>query len=550
VPGRGDRFDELLDDLDQGGLPDPSAEDGGGAGGAGPGSSGPDPLLASAAIEERAALKARVRGLQQLLAVFLKAGKTLRLYSENHRYFEGFAEEFQRRVQAEFEYGDALTFEVTPQSMNWDGHVIFENREQRENLAFKLYRDGVRLLQFRRGLGGDEIREFVSLVAREVDTQGANSKDLSVLFWEADFKHIGVAIAETFVEYSGETANILYDLEQDLTQYRKDFSAPQDPAAAQRPKYEPRAKHAVSNAALRRAQLSARRRPGMDDAQGIAAVKPSAAEEAALEGALEMPQLPRDAFDDQRIERVYEDLHGLEDPYASFEEVGAVIAEVVVSETIDAELRQFLRHLDEALSPLLATAGIGPLNSILRRAALLARAYREEGDWRGAILSEFFVKLAQQERLSLLAQAINAEWDDGLKGELFTFVSLQHPDAFEQIIRFLEQVSRLPARRVIIDALLLLSGRSAADFLPALRSPRWNLCADAVYALGRIGDPTSIDQVVGAFSRDEHSVRVEVLNALRPYQSPRISELMLRALTDAHEEVRLAALRYLAVYRV
>jgi len=484
-------------------------------------------------LQERGDQRRRVRDLQRLLAVFLKAGKTLRLYSENHRFFAGFADEFMTRLQQQHELSEAITFEVTPHAMNWDGHVVFENREQRENLAFKLYRDGVRLLQFRRGLSVDEVRDFVTLVAREVDAGKGRSKDLSVLFWEADYKHIHIAVAETFIEYTQEAQRVLEDLESDLADLQSKFSMSDE--VQKREEHEPEAYAELPDDP---------RGEDLGDLLGSAERADEEEEETVF------PELPLEVSDEARMQGILDDLLGLEDPYASFEEVGTVLCAVVLAEEDPEGLAALLRHLDEALSPLLATASIGPLNAILRRVSLLARVTGQEEHFAAPMLREFFVNLCRGERLDLLARAIDGDWSEAFGGEIFTFVSLQSPESIDDLFGFLGKLHTLEPRRVVVDALLLLAGRRAGPFLAALNSPNWRLAADAVHALARIGDPTAIDQMLGLFARDEHSLRVEILNAVRPFQSPRIQDLMILALKDEHEEVRLAALRYLAVYRI
>jgi hypothetical protein len=222
----------------------------------------------------------------------------------------------------------------------------------------------------------------------------------------------------------------------------------------------------------------------------------------------------------------------------------------VLHERSPHEMALLLRHLDEALSPLLATAAIGPLNSILRRVSLIGRSAAEQGDFSGELIEQFFVKLCTADRLELLGRAIDLDWSNHWAGELFTFVSLQSPSSIGELLIFLGRLRALEARRVVTDSLILLAGKRAGPFLPSLKSDNWRLAADAVHALARIGDPTAIDQILGLFARDEHSLRVEILNAVRPFQSPRIQDLMIGALSDDHEEVRLAALRYLAVYKI
>jgi hypothetical protein len=209
-----------------------------------------------------------------------------------------------------------------------------------------------------------------------------------------------------------------------------------------------------------------------------------------------------------------------------------------------------LRRLDEALSPLLATAAIGPLNAMLRRLSLVGRAALVQEHFGGRIIEDFFLNLCQADRLQLLARAIDDDWNDSLAGEVFTFVSLQSPKSIGELLKFLGMMHNLEARRVITNSLILLVGRRSEPFITALPTLNWRLAADAVYALARIGDPTAIDQMLGQYRREEHLMRVEVLNAVRPFQSPRIQDLMIEALNDDHEEVRLAALRYLAVYKI
>jgi len=482
-------------------------------------------------LAERGLMRRKTRELQRLLAVFLKAGKTLRLYSEDHRFFAGFADEFMTRLNEQFVEKDSVTFEITPVSINWEGHVVFENREQRENLAFKLYRDGVRLLQFRRGVTTAEVRDFVTMIAREVDTGGAG-RDLSVLFWEADFKHIHLAIAETFVQYSPEAEAVLREIETNLGKVQHGFELETAPHGVSH--YEPEAYGGGSQRGI------------WDDPFA----DPGEASGSSGDDETEMPLIPEAALDDERIRAVYEELVGLEDPYATFEEVGSVLAEVVLCESTVEGLETFLGRLDEAVSPLLATASIGPLNSILRRFALIARASLAEDGLTGEMLHRFFLNLCQTERLDLLARALNDDFNEAWKGELFTFVSLQFPESLDELTGFLGRVYRLEARRVMTDALVLLANREAEPFLALLRHNNWRLASDAAYALGRIGDARSLDAMMGAFEREEPSLRREILQSLRPHQSPRIQDLMLDALQDEDEEVRRSALRYLAVYRV
>ncbi len=508
---------------------------------------------------DKAAMKARVRKLQQLIAVFLKAGKTLRLYSEDHRFFNRFATEFESRLAEQHEFDEALTFEITPTSIQWDGNTVFENREQRQNLAFKLYRDGVRLLQFRRGANAVEVRDFVTLIAREGDRVGG-SQDLSVLFWEADFKHIHIAVAETFVEYDEQATETLRRLELDLSDFEREFGVVErgdnEELAQLKTAWDESLAHASAPAGASNAALPAGDGPAYEPAaygerSGDARATRYGGEDAfrgtQLEDETDMPALPPESMDDYAMEAVYADLHGLEQAYASFEEVGGVLAHVLEAETDAEELTQVLKNLDDALSPLLATAAIGPLNSVLRRIALLHRREAEAGSFREQPLSKFLRNVGRIERLQIIARAINEDWTDAISGELFTFLSLQHPEGLDQLMQFLSQLTPPEPRKVAVEALVLLSKRDPQPWLVALRGENWHLVADAVRALGLIGDRVALEHVSIAYERKEASVRLQALETLKSQRAPRIEQLMLRALEDEDSEVRMTALRYCAV---
>lgn len=499
------------------------------------------------------------------MAVFLKAGKTLRLYSEDHRFFSKFAEEFESRLEEQFTHDDSLTFEITPTNIAWDGHVIFQNKEQRQNLAFKLYRDGVRLLQFRKGVTAAETRDFVALVARESSNAQALGADLSVLFWEADFKNIHIAVAETFVDYDDHSASALERLEEFLSLFEEEFGLEQrdlDESDLEELKKLWDGSRGTQGGSTGAGFAHS----GVTDAEDEEGYRPLAFDDVPrgqenlrsdpafgdppLEDDTTLPALPPEALDDAAMELVYSGLYGLERAYASFEEVGGVLAHVVEVEADPEELGHFLKHLDDALAPLLSTAAIGPLNSILRRIALLSRRETEAGSFRATPLSEFLRGVGKVSRLVVLARAVNEDWNPALKGELFTFVSLQDDANLGELFKFLGLLLPEEPRRVVVDALLMKTGYQAQPWLDLIPGSNWHLACDCMLALSRLDDVPALGHVPPLYQRPEATVRRKVVEVLKDQRTSRIDEMMLEALEDEDGEVRLAALRYVAVHQL
>jgi hypothetical protein len=530
-----DPLDELLESMEEASLKsDASAK---------AGSTVNEQALPSSFWDDPAAVRAQVRELTQLLKIFLKAGKTLRLYNEEHHFFEGFIDDFIARLYLQFETMDSLTFEVTPASINWAGHTIFSNPDQRENLAFKLYRDGVRMLRFIKGCSVEEVKEFVGLLGRDLRRGNQVGDDLSSLFWEADFKSIKLSVAETFIDYTDESAQVLKSMQEELEALRKEFELGPS-GLAEMAHYEPRAERLPEAPSTEQDEVDAALDALLED------------EGEDTESILSDPQtpytpkLPLEIFDDDRMQRVYDELQGIDDPYATFEDVGVVIAQVIQEEQDEEELRLLLSRLDDALSPLLSLTSLTPLNSILRRISLLEQSYRTSTVVGKTSLKIFFEKLTQGERLSLMSRTLNTSWHESQTGELFTFVSLQKPENMAELVLFLDRVESAEARSVIVDALLLLSGRQPDIFLSLLDSASPRLVCDALGALARIGDSLTLSRICGTYDRPEGVIREAVLNSLRGFQSPRVQQLMVSAFNDPEVKVRLAALRYVTVYRV
>lgn len=511
------------------------------------------------AWEDKAALKTRLRDLTQLLHIFLKAGKTLRLYADDHHFFNNFVGEFVERLYLQFETLDAVTFEVTPQSINWDGHVIFSNPEQRSNMAFKLYRDGIRLLQFRRGCTTDEVREFVTLVTRDMGRGVQAGEDLSILFWEADFKAIQIAVAETFVDYTDEAARVLKNIQEDLTALRRSFDLDMTEKGGQSD-YQPLAYRGLDLTAQGGgddARKEKSRRAADLDGDTALKIYRAGGDAGGAEDLISAspnnpytPKLPLEIFDDAKMQSVYDDLQGIDSPFATFEDVGVVLATVIQAEEDPDQLSRLLDHLDDSVSPLLSSASLGPVNSILRRISLLERTAFPHKRFVRPQLRSFFEKICQSGRLSLLARAINTSWNEALVGELFTFISLQKRESVDELFRFLAQIEPPAPRRIITDAILLLVERKAEEFTPLTADTNTRLACEALYALGRIGDATTLSRICSAFDRPEPEVREAVLTTLRDFQSPRIHLLVLGALADPAATVRIAALRYITVYKI
>ncbi len=84
----------------------------------------------------------------------------------------------------------------------YQGKVVYESQDVKESLAFVFFKDGVRELQFSKGLEFREIFDFLNVV-RKSDFLNRMEDDLVTLLWEKDFSHITFTTVDEFLEGSG-----------------------------------------------------------------------------------------------------------------------------------------------------------------------------------------------------------------------------------------------------------------------------------------------------------------------------------------------------------
>jgi HEAT repeat protein len=88
-----------------------------------------------------------------------------------------------------------VTLEVEEGQLVFGEETVYSHEESRDNLAFIMFREGLRVISFHPGLEADEIHAFVQCLA-QVDDLAGEERDLLTAFWEEDFTHIDYSAAD------------------------------------------------------------------------------------------------------------------------------------------------------------------------------------------------------------------------------------------------------------------------------------------------------------------------------------------------------------------
>jgi HEAT repeat protein len=153
-------------------------------------------------IFEEKAMEEKVKSTKALVQTFLQTLKAFRLYEANHPILAKFLERLRNDFDQYFDEFDSFSLQIGEHRLFYRGNVVYENQDMKESLAFVFFKDGIRELQFSKGLEFKEMMDFLNIV-RKSDFLNRMDDDLVTLFWEKDFSHITFTTVDEFLEGSG-----------------------------------------------------------------------------------------------------------------------------------------------------------------------------------------------------------------------------------------------------------------------------------------------------------------------------------------------------------
>jgi hypothetical protein len=142
------------------------------------------------------------RSARGICAHLHRAYRDLRFYPQDHPTARQTLETLVEALIAHVNAEGSLTLDVEEGRLLYEGEQVYSYETGRDNLAFLMFRDGIRLLSFHPGLGAGEIEAFTDRLAHADDLVDAEH-DLATAFWEQDFTHIDYLVADPFLGGEG-----------------------------------------------------------------------------------------------------------------------------------------------------------------------------------------------------------------------------------------------------------------------------------------------------------------------------------------------------------
>ncbi len=132
------------------------------------------------------------------LRALSRAARAFSLYDSKNVIIRRFLAEYRESMEAALKAHGELTFIIKPWELFLGTELIYKDIDRERSLAFRLFRDGVRSLVIRPGLGWEECVRLLEILSVRFSGVRQQEDDIVTLLRKASFQKIGFTAAEGF----------------------------------------------------------------------------------------------------------------------------------------------------------------------------------------------------------------------------------------------------------------------------------------------------------------------------------------------------------------
>jgi hypothetical protein len=425
----------------------------------------------------------------EIIHAMMKTTKGFRIYLPNNPLLAKFVQDMMEKMERYLSRHSEFMLEIDQFELRYGGKVVYENRDPKESMAFKMYSDGIRFVIFHEGLEEFELCDFLEIVG--MDRPGDVDDDIVTLLWEKNYPHLDAILTDDFFDFDAEVGGqaVSASQQEKITGIYTAASPAETPLSSLLVPHKILTLTEEETDWLRKAREADEKRKPLDDViQIITAV-----------------------------------LVGERDPsvFSEFVEIMTKLTENLFN---SGEVRYSLNI-------------IGFLGGLARNGQIPA-ANRAE-------IEKNICTIFSTDTAKVLARTIDTSEllpPEKLRELLLIFGK----PAIGRMCELLGLVEKMKMRKVIIQVLCEIGHDTPEAFIPFLSDSRWFLVRNIVVILTRIGSPATLEPVVALISHREPRIRKEVLAYLEMIPDPKAKTCLLKFLRDESSAIRIRALQILA----
>jgi len=429
---------------------------------------------------------------KDVIQSFLKSKKILRMYPSNNPIYINTIDDDFNKFKEFFYYKDELCLKIKQNEIFFDSEQVYASPEKEDNLALFFFKDGVREITFRKGITMEEMEDFLKIISLDFN-RDALEDDIVTLFWEKDFQNIQYVVDET----------VLAD-EDD---------------------YEERAVRAI-----------AEREPDQDSLM-------KAYEDASKEDVVsDVSIVPLSDKDLQLLLQEFE-----RDSEDKTDKLTDILFEMIYLQPSKEDIEDIVGFFVNSVEYSVSRGNILLVTRILSRFRKMLEDRNEEEE-RKRLAKKILLLAGNESIINLLGEILDSGQE--MEEKLFEdFVRFLDKNAIVPFMKILGELKSIHARKIVIDALILLGTKDIPTLAKGLNDSRWYVVRNIIYILRKIGDKRAVDYLLKTVKHGDVRVKKEVIRALGELGGGGVLQTLRDCLDDPEVQVRSAALRALGNIR-
>ena len=436
-----------------------------------------------------------VHFVADLLKAFVKAVRAHQLYLPNNPMHARSLEAVREAFAGIWKHTDEIDLQIVETQLKWEGRVVLDEGERTsDNMAWLLYKDGIRELKMMKGFEEEELGTFFNLL-QAVRKATDEDDDLLTLMWEREF----VTLQYRYVDLTAESGPGIESMER----------------AEQKEKI------------LSPAQVEA----------GLESTTTSLAKLDDFDSTLYF-------LDDKEVEYLHQEVKR----EFSTDLRPAVIASLL--DTFETQKDPTVREeicglLDYFLLVLLSTAQYRNAAYLLREAGVTANRAPDLLETQKQRLNQLGELMSDPKPLGQLLQALEDSPLRAPQMELDELFGILQPRALETILGWIGRSANPQLKMLLEVGASRLASSNSAELIRLIGSDDEAVVLEAIRRAASLKSPAAVPALGKLLTVGEADLRVAAVTALTEIGSPGAMQMLERALIDEDREVRIVAVRAL-----
>jgi HEAT repeat protein len=425
---------------------------------------------------------------KDIIQSFLKSKKILRMYPSNNPIYINTIEDDFKKFKEFFYFKDELCLKIKQNEIFFDSEQVYVSPEKEDNLALFFFKDGLREITFRKGLAMEEMEDFLKIISLDFN-RDALEDDIVTLLWEKDFQNIQYLVDETVLadedDYEESAVNAIVEKKPDQDSLMKAYEDA----------FKEELVHDVSIVPLSDKDLQ-----------------------------LLMQEFDRDSED-------------------KTDKLADILFEMIYLQPSKEDIEDIVGFFVNAIEYAVGRGNIQLVTRILSRFRKMVED-RNEDEERKRLAKKILLLAGSEAIINLLGEILDSGQE--MEEKLFEdFVKFLDKNAIVPFMKILGELKSIHARKIVIDALILLGTKDITTLAKGLSDSRWYVVRNIIYILRKIGDKRAVDYLLKTVKHGDIRVKKEVIRALGELGGGGVLQSLRDCLEDPEIQVRSAALRAL-----